>query len=97
MNTLAATEIKRRGMGIADPLLAKGPVYIIKNNRPQYVLLREADFASLMKRNASATAPKEASAAADFKAQRDAIWGRRVFSKDETERMTQWEAEREGV
>jgi hypothetical protein len=43
MNSLTAREIKRRGMGAVDGPLGGGPVYVIKNNRPRYVVLREED------------------------------------------------------
>jgi PHD/YefM family antitoxin component YafN of YafNO toxin-antitoxin module len=48
MNSLTAQEIKRRGMGAVDGLLAGGPVYVIKNNRPRYVVLREEDYSGLL-------------------------------------------------
>lgn len=44
MNTLPAKEIKRRGITAVDKALKKGPVHIVKNNRPQYVVMREEDF-----------------------------------------------------
>ena len=48
MNTLAAQEIKRRGMGAVDKMIVDGPVYVIKNNRPRYVVLREEDYSGLL-------------------------------------------------
>lgn len=56
MNTVPAQEIKRRGIGILDKLLKEGPVHVIKNNRPQYVVMSEADYAALTQRQGS-TAP----------------------------------------
>ena len=44
MNTLAASEIKRRGIGAVDSLLARGPVHIIKNNLPSYVVISEENY-----------------------------------------------------
>jgi len=44
MNMIASQEIKRRGMVAVDKLLAQGPVRIVKNNQPRYVVMREADF-----------------------------------------------------
>ena len=41
MTTVAAQEIKRRGIGAVDEMLTKGPVHIIRNNKPQYVLMTE--------------------------------------------------------
>ena len=47
MNTIPAQEIKRRGISILDSVLAKGPVHIIKNNQPQYVVLTEKRYQEL--------------------------------------------------
>jgi hypothetical protein len=35
MNIVPAQEIKRRGIAAVDEALARGPVHIVKNNRPQ--------------------------------------------------------------
>ena len=48
MNMIAAQEIKRRGMAALDGMLASGPVRIVKNNRPRYVVITEADFDSML-------------------------------------------------
>ncbi len=56
MNTLPASEIKRRGISAADELLKKGPVHVIKNNRPQYVIQSEDDYqAALVYKNEKQT------------------------------------------
>lgn len=47
MNTIPAQEIKRRGVSALDELLQQGPVHIIRNNRPAYVVLSQEQFASL--------------------------------------------------
>jgi PHD/YefM family antitoxin component YafN of YafNO toxin-antitoxin module len=47
MNSIPAQEIKRRGISAVDEALRDGPVHIIKNNRPRYVVLTEATFAEL--------------------------------------------------
>lgn len=47
MNSIPAQEVKRRGISAVDKALRDGPVHIIKNNRPSYVVLTEADFAEL--------------------------------------------------
>lgn len=44
MNTIPAGEIKRRGIGAVDELLAKGPVHVIRENRPQYVVMTEERY-----------------------------------------------------
>jgi len=42
MNTIPAQEIKRRGIAAVDELIATGDVHVIRNNRPEYVVLSEA-------------------------------------------------------
>jgi len=48
MNTIPALEIKRRGISIVDKYIESGPVHVIKNNRPQYVVMSEERFQSMM-------------------------------------------------
>lgn len=48
MNTIAAQEIKRRGITAADEKLKEGPVHVIKNNKPQYVILSEDRYNQLV-------------------------------------------------
>jgi PHD/YefM family antitoxin component YafN of YafNO toxin-antitoxin module len=48
MNVIPAQEIKRRGITAVDEALTLGPVHIIKNNRPQYVVLTESDYQELV-------------------------------------------------
>lgn len=48
MNIVPAQEIKRRGIAAVDEALAHGPVHIIKNNRPQYVVLTEERYKELL-------------------------------------------------
>lgn len=48
MNSIPAQEIKRRGISVVDEALHRGPVHIIKNNRPQYVILSEERFQELL-------------------------------------------------
>jgi len=47
MNVVPAQEIKRRGIAAVDEAMAQGPVHIIKNNRPQYVVLAEEHYREL--------------------------------------------------
>lgn len=47
MNTISAQEIKRRGISVADEALKEGPVQVIKNNRPQYVILTKEQYSKL--------------------------------------------------
>lgn len=48
MNTIPSQDIKRRGISAVDEALKKGPVHVIKNNRPQYVVLSEEDYLALL-------------------------------------------------
>jgi PHD/YefM family antitoxin component YafN of YafNO toxin-antitoxin module len=48
MKMIAAQEIKRRGIAAVDGMLADGPVRILKNNRPRYVVIGEEDYEALM-------------------------------------------------
>ncbi len=67
MNMIAAQEIKRRGIASLEPLLDGGPVHVIRNNQPRYVVLREAEFEVLMSDLAEA---RLAASEADLKAGR---------------------------
>jgi len=48
MNTIPAQEIKRRGITAVEDLIAKGDVHVIRNNKPQYVVLSEARYQALL-------------------------------------------------
>lgn len=39
MQSIPAQEIKRRGISAVDDLLRDGPVQVIKQNRPRYVVM----------------------------------------------------------
>ena len=67
MNMIPAQEIKRRGMAAVDHLLDQGPVRIVKNNRPRYVVMSEMEFDVMMSDLAEA---RLAASAADLKAGR---------------------------
>ena len=67
MNIIAAQEIKRRGMAAVDHLLEQGPVRVVKNNRPRYVVLSEKEFDLIMSDLAEA---RLAASEADLKAGR---------------------------
>jgi PHD/YefM family antitoxin component YafN of YafNO toxin-antitoxin module len=45
---IPAAEIKRRGISSLDELLDDGPVYVIKNGRPRYVVLSEESYRELL-------------------------------------------------
>ena len=42
--TMPAQEIKRRGMSALNGPLKDGPVFVIANNRPRYVVLSADEF-----------------------------------------------------
>ena len=48
MNAIAAQDIKRKGISAVDEALKEGPVHVIKNNKPQYVVLTEAHYQELL-------------------------------------------------
>jgi len=48
MNAIPAQEIKRRGIAAVDELIEKGDVHVIRNNRPQYVVLSEDRYRELV-------------------------------------------------
>ena len=48
MNSIPAQEIKRRGIAAVDGLIASGDVHVIRNNRPEYVVLSEARYQELV-------------------------------------------------
>ena len=48
MNAIAAQDIKRKGISAVDEALKEGPVHVIKNNQPQYVVISEARYRDLI-------------------------------------------------
>ena len=67
VNMIAAQEIKRRGIGAVDSLIGQGPVQIVKNNRPRYVVISDKEYETLMGDLAEA---RLAASEADLKAGR---------------------------
>jgi prevent-host-death family protein len=47
MNILTVAELKRRGMAAIEDGLRRGPVHIVKRNRPAAVVLSESDYQRL--------------------------------------------------
>ncbi|TCV90594.1 type II toxin-antitoxin system Phd/YefM family antitoxin [Sulfurirhabdus autotrophica] len=68
MNIVPAQEIKRRGIAAVDEALAKGPVHIIKNNRPQYVVLTEELYNELIESQEEAALARIKASVTDAKA-----------------------------
>ena len=48
MRTIAAREIKRRGISAVDDDLKDGPVHVIRNDRPSYVIHDEDQYRELI-------------------------------------------------
>ena len=82
MNVVPAQEIKRRGIAAVDEALAHGPVHIIKNNRPQYVVLTEERYRELIDSQEEATLARIKASLEDAKAGR-------VKSHDSVEALMQ--------
>lgn len=70
MNVVPAQEIKRRGIAAVDEALAQGPVHIIKNNRPQYVVLTEESYSELVEAQQEASLARIKASLEDAKAGR---------------------------
>ena len=51
MNSIPAQEIKRLGISAVDKALRLGPVHVVKNNRPRYVVLTEEGYQELVQRS----------------------------------------------
>ena len=59
-NTVTTSEIKRRGMAAIEEGLSRGPLHILKRNRPTAVVLSEDEYQRLV--NSRMTAPVGVSA-----------------------------------
>ena len=79
MNTIPAQEIKRRGIAAVDELIATGDVHVIRNNRPEYVVLSEARYQELVAEAEEAYVARMKASLEDVKAGRV----RRFASADE--------------
>jgi PHD/YefM family antitoxin component YafN of YafNO toxin-antitoxin module len=70
MNTIPAQEIKRRGIAAVDDLIATGDVHVIRNNRPEYVILSEERYKELVAEAEEAYVARVKSSLEDVKAGR---------------------------
>lgn len=70
MNTIPAQEIKRRGIGAVDELLAKGDVHVIRDNQPQYVVLSQERYQELLEAQEEAYEARVLASLEDLKAGR---------------------------
>ena len=57
MNTLTAAELKRRGMAAIEERLRRGPVHLVKRNKPAAVVLAEEQFEKLSQGRPEAAVP----------------------------------------
>ena len=53
MNSLTAAVIKRRGMAAIEEGLRRGPVHLIKRNKPSAVVVSVEDYSRLSRREAA--------------------------------------------
>ena len=47
LNTLTAADLKRRGMAAIEDGLSRGPLHLVKRNKPAAVVLTEAEYQRL--------------------------------------------------
>lgn len=55
IRTIAASEIKRRGISAVDEMLKEGPVYVIKNNCIQYIIMDRTRYEEVLEDQEEAT------------------------------------------
>jgi PHD/YefM family antitoxin component YafN of YafNO toxin-antitoxin module len=48
--TIPAKEIRRRGLSAVDKALKRGPVHVLKDNEPTYVIMAEEQYRELSER-----------------------------------------------
>jgi PHD/YefM family antitoxin component YafN of YafNO toxin-antitoxin module len=70
MKTIAAREIKRRGIQAVEDALKEGPVHIIKNDQPTYVVLDEEHYRELVEAQEQAYVARIKASLQDVKAKR---------------------------
>ncbi|MSQ14950.1 MAG: type II toxin-antitoxin system Phd/YefM family antitoxin [Dehalococcoidia bacterium] len=67
MQTIPAREIKRRGISAVDEALQNGPVHVIRNDDPVYVILREEQYQELLEAQEDAHRARVIEALTDMK------------------------------
>jgi len=70
MRTIPAREIERRGIAAVDKALKRGPVHVIKNNRPAYVIMDEAQYREMLRPYSKAYVARIKASLQDVKAGR---------------------------
>ncbi len=78
MRAIPAREIKHRGISAVDDDLKEGPVFVIKNDRPSYVILAQEQYQALVEAQEEAYLTGIQTALEDVKAGRV----RRVTAQD---------------
>lgn len=56
-NTVSAGDIKRRGMAAIEEGLRRGPVHLLKHNKPAAVVITEAEYQRLLGLQSGQTRP----------------------------------------
>jgi PHD/YefM family antitoxin component YafN of YafNO toxin-antitoxin module len=85
MRTIPAREIKRRGISAVDEELEKGPIHVIKNDEPRYVIMSESHYAELVDAYQEAHVARVKESLEDVKAGRVRRWGSAQELIDELE------------
>jgi PHD/YefM family antitoxin component YafN of YafNO toxin-antitoxin module len=85
MRTIPAREIKRRGISAVDEELEKGPIHVIKNDEPRYVIMSESHYAELVDAYQEAYVARVKESLEDVKAGRVRRWGSAQELIDELE------------
>lgn len=70
MNTVPAQELKRRGLAALDDLIASGDVHVIRNNRPEYVVMTVDRYKELVAEAEEAYVARVKASLEDLKAGR---------------------------
>lgn len=70
MKAIAAQDIKKRGISAVDEALKEGPVHVIKNNQPKYVVLSEERYRDLLEAEEEAYIARVRASLEDVKAGR---------------------------
>ncbi len=70
MKTIPARDIKRRGISAVDKALKEGPVHVIKNDQPTYVILDEDQYQKLLEKQEKAYLARVKASLKDLKAGR---------------------------
>ena len=70
MRTIPAREIKRRGISAVDEIIQEGPVHVIRNDEPCYVIMSEEHYQDLLEDHRDAEIARLRESMEDFKAGR---------------------------